>query len=121
MGIESGTLLALLLAHATTPAQLPTLLTAFNAARLRRTSLVRDYSIESGRTLELADGELQKVRDTILGEAMAEPSGNAIMREDGFPFAWADAEFQRVLWRYDVKAEAEDIWRGLVADGKVST
>lgn len=118
MGVESGTLLAHLLARATIPAQLPALLAAFNVARLARTNLVREISIENGRVHELPDGEEQRERDRVLREGQKELSGKLEMRE-GFPFAWADPEFQQVLWRYDVKAEAEEIWRGLVADGKV--
>ena len=83
---------------------------------------MRERSIESGRILELADGEEQEERDRILGEGMKDLSGNVRgMRGKGFPFVWADAQFQQVLWRYNIKAEAENIWTRVMADGKVLT
>ena len=70
MAIEDGAVLGNLLSRLTSPAQLPTLLQAYEDLRLPRTAETQNQSRLNQKIFHLPDGEAQQKRDASMREAM---------------------------------------------------
>lgn len=101
LAFESACILSLLLARHPPLAALPGLLNAFSVARIPRAAAIRDRSKQMHDLCQLTDGPSQIERDRVLREERP---------FEGFPNPWADPKWADFMWRFDAKAEAEQIW-----------
>jgi 2-polyprenyl-6-methoxyphenol hydroxylase-like FAD-dependent oxidoreductase len=63
MGIEDAAVLAALLSHASSPADIPHLTKSYDSARHTRVEAVRNYSDFVGKMFSYPDGKKQQMRD----------------------------------------------------------
>ena len=134
MALEDAAVIGSLFSHLSHPAQIPTLLRAYERLRHTRTAKTQASSRMNQRVFHLPDGDLQLERDTLMREAMedemrmrcAVPSrhipddhlnGNGHGRRqsaadnEGNPNQWADRSKNREQFSYDANVAAEEWWR----------
>ena len=103
MAIEDAAVLSSLLGKVTEEAQLPDVLTLYEAIRKPRTTRVVKGSSHYRQIFHMRDGERQVERDRQLVEYQRMPF-------EGYPNKWRDPVFQEWLWGYDVPAEVDKAW-----------
>ncbi|KAJ7764124.1 hypothetical protein DFH07DRAFT_882245 [Mycena maculata] len=112
MAVEDAAVLGTLLAYLTHPAQLQTLLSAYQTIRSPRTKETQLAARANHHIFHLEDGELQRARDDSMRAAMEvalahergyKHSGDA----EGNANVWADRKKNHRQFSYDAQADAQ--------------
>lgn len=134
MALEDAAVIGSLFTHLSHPAQIPTLIHAYERLRHSRTANTQASARMNQRIFHLPDGDLQTQRDALMREAMedemrmhcAVPSRhipvpdshlNGTGKEnksadyEGNPNQWADRSKNREQFSYDADVVAEQWWR----------
>lgn len=107
--LEDADVLGVLFHHIETPDQIPDLLRIYECVRKTRTTEIAKKTRCHRTTLHMADSPDQIQRDIELLEYQDNPF-------EGFQNPWRDPIFQRWLFGWDSKVEAEDAWSRYKAD-----
>ena len=100
--VEDGAVLGALFERIEFRAQIPEILTIYEALRKRRTTCVVKGSADLRDIFHMEDGKDQRNRDRQLLEE--EPF-------EGYPNRWADPVFQEWLFGYDPFMEVDRTWQ----------